>query len=262
MNLAIETKGLVRRFGEFAAVDGIDLKVERGTLFGFLGPNGAGKSTTIKMLTGLMGATSGKAYVLGRDIAKDPVEVKRRIGVVPEELALFDRLTGPEYLEFCGRMYGLSTDQIPKRTDELLGLMGLQEDREKLILDYSHGMQKKLAISAALLHGPDLVFLDEPFEGVDAISSRLIKDLLHSLLEKGVTVFLTSHILEIVEGLCTDLAIIHKGRLVAEGSLDELRAGIEFKGGNGDGGKMTLEQVFLSLVGGTPTERATLSWLE
>ena len=170
MTSAIETKSLVRRFGDFAAVDGIDLAVDRGTFFGFLGPNGAGKSTTIKMLTGLMAPTSGSAAIMGFDVVKEPVEMKRRIGVVPEELALFDRLTGPEYLGFCGRMHGVDPATVARRTDDLLDMMGLQEDRGKLIVDYSHGMQKKLAIAASLLHGPEVLFLDEPFEGVDAIS--------------------------------------------------------------------------------------------
>ena len=247
---AIETRELKRVFGELAAVDGLDLTVEAGTFFGFLGPNGAGKSTTIKVLTGLLRKTSGSAAVLGFDIDREAVEVKRRIGVVPEELALFDRLSGTEYLTFVGRMYGVAKPALRSRVAELLELMDLQEDPKKLIVDYSHGMRKKLALSAALLHEPRLLFLDEPFEGIDAIASRQIKDLLRALVGRGVTIFLTSHILEIVEKLCTDVAIIHRGQLVAQGSMDGFRQGAG------------LEGTFLDLVGDKNAPRATLSWLE
>ncbi len=256
MTHAVETRRLTRNFGDATAVDALDLTVGAGTFFGFLGPNGAGKSTTIKMLTGLLKITSGSASILGFDVATQGVEVKRRIGVVPEELALFDRLTGWEYLSFVGRMYGMDRATIRIRSKELLEVMDLG-DRKKLIVDYSHGMQKKLAISAAILHGPELLFLDEPFEGIDAVSSRLIKDILGSLLKRRVTIFLTSHILEIVEKLCAEVAIIHRGRLVAQGSVEELR-----EGRCADGGKATLEELFLDLVedGGEPKKR--LSWLE
>jgi ABC-2 type transport system ATP-binding protein len=246
---AIETTGLRRTFGELVAVDSIDLNVRSGTFFGFLGPNGAGKSTTIKMLTGLLDKSSGAASVLGYDINRDAVEVKRRIGVVPEELALFDRLTGTEQLTFVGRMYGVEKNVIRSRASELLELMGLHEQDRKLIVDYSHGMKKKLALASALIHRPRLLFLDEPFEGIDAVASRQIKDLLLAMVSKGVTIFLTSHILEIVEKLCTDLAIIHRGKLVAQGPLAELRQG------------SGLEETFLGLVGGDRAARTTLSWL-
>ena len=249
MQNAIETSGLRKIFGDVAAVDGLDLVVRSGTLFGFLGPNGAGKSTTMKMLTGLLAKSSGNAKVLGYDIDREPVEVKRRIGVVPEELVLFDRLTGEEYLTFVGRMYGMKRASVVERTRELLNLMELPRNEKKLIVDYSHGMKKKLAFSAAIIHEPQLLFLDEPFEGIDAIASRMIKDLLRSLLERGATIFLTSHILEIVEKLCSEIAVIHQGRLVAQGSLDELKRGA------------SLEQLFLDLVEHDDSERATLSWL-
>ena len=262
MNDAIETRDLTRLFGDMAAVDHLNLTVGRGKFFGFLGPNGAGKSTTIKMLTGLLKVSSGGASVLGYDVEREPVEVKRRIGVVPEELALFDRLNGPEYLAFVGRMYGLGKAELKPRIGELLELMDLQDDGKKLIVDYSHGMKKKLAISASLLHEPELLFLDEPFEGIDAVASRLIKDILDSLLDRGVTIFLTSHILEIVERLCSDLAVIHEGKLVARGSLEELRRGVEVKQLEESGRKMTLEEVFLSLIGRDGAGRKVLSWLE
>jgi ABC-2 type transport system ATP-binding protein len=259
MEPAIETRALHRAFGQAIAVDRLDLQVEQGTFFGFLGPNGAGKSTTIKMLTGLLDPTSGSSSVLGFDVVEEPVQVKQRIGVVPEELALFDRLTGAEYLRFVGRMYGMTRETIEERSAELLELMELQDEPKKLIVDYSHGMKKKLSFSAALIHGPEVVFLDEPFEGIDAVSSRLIKTILNQLLASGVTIFLTSHILEIVEKLCSHVAIIDHGRIVAHGSLDELRNGVSLDE-NGDGTRRTLEELFISLVGGADQERG-LSWL-
>jgi ABC-2 type transport system ATP-binding protein len=250
MEQAIRTEKLVRVFGDTVAVDGIDLSVDAGTFFGFLGPNGAGKSTTIKLLTGLLRKSSGLASVLGYDIDRDAVEIKRRIGVVPEQLALFDRLTGPEYLTFVARMFGVPRGEQRGRVGELLSLMDLEHEPRKLIVDYSHGMRKKLALAAALIHQPRLLFLDEPFEGIDAVASRQIKDLLRQLVSRGVTIFLTSHILEIVERLCSHVAVIHRGRLVAAGELGALR---------GEGG---LEETFLRLVGGEDAPRKTLSWLE
>lgn len=260
MAYAIETKELRRTFGDCVAVDSLDLRVESGKFFGFLGPNGAGKSTTIKMLTGLLKATSGGASILGYDIARQHVEAKKRIGVVPEELALFDRLTGPEYLTFVGRMYGMPKNDIRNRTEELLDVMDLK-DRRKLIVDYSHGMKKKLSISAALIHAPRLIFLDEPFEGIDAVASRLIKDILNQMIEKDVTIFLTSHILEIVEKLCDEIAIIHEGKLVAQGSIEELREGVAVMESGSVKEKSSLEELFLSLVGKDGAEKKSLSWL-
>jgi ABC-2 type transport system ATP-binding protein len=248
---AVETVNLVRRFGNIKAVDHVNLRVERGRFFGFLGPNGAGKSTTIKMLTGLLAPTSGKVRVMGRDIEAEPLEVKRRIGVVPEDLNLFERLTGAEMLAFTARMYGLERAEIMERTRELLVLMELDDEPRKLIVEYSHGMKKKLSLACALIHRPEILFLDEPFEGVDAIATRTLKDLLARLTERGLTVFLTSHVLEIVERLCTDIAIISQGKLVAAGSLDELRRGITVEGdGQTHGGPLSLEDYFIQVVGG------------
>ncbi len=260
MELAIETRGLRRQFGDLVAVDGLDLEVDQGTFFGFLGPNGAGKSTTIKMLTGLLGPSDGTARILGHDVVADAVEAKRVMGVVPEKSALFERLTGPEYLRFVGRMYGMSRQVIDARTTELMDLMGLQEDTAKLIVDYSHGMRKKLSISAAIIHEPRVLFLDEPFEGIDAVASQLVRSILNQLVATGVTIFLTSHILEIVEKLCSHVAIIHRGSLVASGSLDELRRGEGHR--RDDGEAHTLEELFFSLVGADRLEHGRLSWLE
>ena len=257
---AIVTEKLTRRFGTLTAVDNVDLSVGAGQFFGFLGPNGAGKSTTIKMLTGLLAPTSGRIQLLGLDFSSHPLDVKRQIGVVPEGMGLFERLTGSEYLNFVGRMYGLDRATTQRRAAELLEFMQLADRPKSMIADYSHGMQKKLALAAAVIHGPRILFLDEPFEGVDALAAGSLKALLGRMTERGVTIFLTSHVLEIVERLCSHVAIIHKGRLVAHGSLEELRAGIA--GEQGD--KTTLEEIFLSIVGQGGVDRPQieeLSWL-
>jgi ABC-2 type transport system ATP-binding protein len=260
---AVETFNLVRQFGSFVAVDHINLQVNRGSFFGFLGPNGAGKSTTIKMLTGLLAPSSGKLRVLNLDISEKPMEVKRRIGVVPEDLNLFERLTGAEMLAFTGRMYGLRREEISQRSKELLELMELQDEPKKLIIEYSHGMKKKLSLACALIHRPEILFLDEPFEGIDAIASRTLKDLLSRLTARGLTVFLTSHVLEIVERLCSDIAIIAHGKLLASGSLNELRKGIRLEDDGEQRGPVSLEEYFIHIVGGTRStgEEEVLQWL-
>ncbi|HEY2119531.1 MAG TPA: ABC transporter ATP-binding protein [Candidatus Acidoferrum sp.] len=258
--IAIATERLTRKFGGLTAVDNIDLQVTAGQFFGFLGPNGAGKSTTIKMLTGLLAPTSGRMQLLGIDFSSDPIAVKRQIGVVPEGMGLFERLTGIEYLRFVGRMYGLDKPTTEKRADELLEFMQLADREKTLIADYSHGMQKKLALAAAVIHGPRILFLDEPFEGVDALAAGALKALLGRMTERGVTIFLTSHVLEIVERLCSHVAIIHKGQLVAQGSLEELRSGVP----GVEGEKKTLEEIFLSIVGKSGGEQSSLeelTWL-
>jgi ABC-2 type transport system ATP-binding protein len=259
--VAIRAEGLTRKFDDFVAVDSLDLVVESGCFLGFLGANGAGKSTTIKMLTGLLRASSGRASILDADIEHDAVEAKRRIGVVPEELAIHDRLTGAEYLTFVGRMYGMQRDVLHTRTTELLELMQLDKEPRKLIVDYSHGMKKKLALSAALIHDPQVLFLDEPFEGIDVIASRQIRGLLQTMLERGVTIFLTSHVLEIVEKLCTHVAILHQGKLVAHDSLEALRSGVVAQGADGETRARTLEEIFLELVDADDARGSTLSWL-
>ncbi len=250
------------------AVEDVNLRVAPGQFFGFLGPNGAGKSTTIKMLTGLLAPSSGQIEILGLDLETHPVEVKRQIGVVPEGMALFGRLTGAEFLSFAGRMYGLDRQTAAKRAAELLEFMQLADQPKKLVTDYSHGMQKKLAMAAAVIHGPKILFLDEPFEGVDAIAAGTLKSMLQGMIARGATIFLTSHVLEIVERLCSHVAIIHQGRLVAQGSLEELRAGVQAETPNAlDGGvpanaeKLTLEEIFLRIVGGMRRNEQELSWL-
>jgi len=263
---AIVTEHLTRRFGPLVAVDDVHLRVTPGQFFGFLGPNGAGKSTTIKMLTGLLAPSGGRMEILGLDLAHHPVEVKRQIGVVPEGMALFGRLTGAEYLNFAARMYGLDRETAAKRTAELLDFMQLADQSRTLIADYSHGMQKKLALAAAVIHSPKVLFLDEPFEGVDAIASGTLKAMLQRMIARGATIFLTSHVLEIVERLCSHVAIIHKGKLVAQGSLEELRRGVQAHAAPDSpeapaGEKLTLEEIFLRIVGGSRMTDQELSWL-
>ncbi len=260
---AIACEGLTRRFGEFTAVDSISFQIAPGQFFGFLGPNGAGKSTTIKMLTGLLEPTSGRIRILGQDFTAGALDLKRQIGVVPEGMALLDRLTAPEYLRFVGRMYGLDRETTRRRGEELLEFMGLASESKKLITDFSHGMQKKLALAAAVIHGPKVLFLDEPFEGVDALAAGTLKAMLQGMIQRGATIFLTSHVLEIVERLCSHVAIIHRGKLVANGSLDELRAGVALAADVGaDQPKLTLEELFLRIVGsGGEAPVPELSWL-
>jgi ABC-2 type transport system ATP-binding protein len=252
MEFAVETRGLTRTFGSKRAVDGIDLRVPPGSFYGFLGPNGAGKSTTIKCLTGLLQPTAGEIRILGIDPVVDPVEIKRRVGVVPEDLGLFDRLTAAETLSFVAQIHGIPAETFKPRSADLLSLMDLTGAATTLVTDFSHGMRKKLALAAALLPAPRLLFLDEPFEGIDAVASRQIKELLHSFVARGGTVFLTSHILEIVERLSTHLGVIADGRLVAQGRIDEVRAGAHGQG--------TLEELFIQLVGGE-RPAADLHWL-
>jgi ABC-2 type transport system ATP-binding protein len=261
---AIQTKALTRRFGELTAVEDVTLQVAQGQFFGFLGPNGAGKSTTIKMLTGLLEPSAGSIEILGQAFTASSLDLKRQIGVVPEGMALLGRLTAPEYLRFVGRMYGLDRETVQRRSEELLEFMQLANERRKMITDFSHGMQKKLALAAAVIHGPKVLFLDEPFEGVDAVAAGMLKSMLQGMIQRGATIFLTTHVLEIVERLCSHVAIIHKGRLVANGSIADLRAGIAASGlpGPETGQRLTLEQIFLSIVGVTGQEpMQELSWL-
>ena len=246
---AIEVRDLYKLYGSKAAVDGLSLSVPRGSFFGFLGPNGAGKSTTIRMLTGLIPPSSGSIQLLGMAMPEQELEIKKRIGLVPDESLLFDRLTGVEFLEFVGRMYGLARPVAQERAAELIGLFELDDAPRKLIAEYSKGMRKRVAMAASLIHRPELFLMDEPFEGVDAVGARLMKDILLEQVRQGATIFLTSHVLEVVERLCDRVAIINEGKIVREGSMQELRAGSE-----------TLEDVFVRVVG---AERAfeRLDWL-
>jgi ABC-2 type transport system ATP-binding protein len=248
--LAIETEGLTRLFDGRPAVWELSLAVPVGAFYGFLGPNGAGKSTTIRMLTGLLAPTSGRARVLGADLLHDGLEVKRRIGVVPDGLSLFDRLSGAEQLRIHGQLYGLERREAARRADELLAALELTQDAGKLVGEYSHGMRKKLALGCAIIHGPQLLFLDEPFEGIDAVAVAGIRRLLQDLVARAaMTIFLTSHVLEVVERLVTHVGIIRAGRLAAQGTLAEVR------------GAGTLEEVFIRTVGEERAATTGLSWL-
>lgn len=246
---AVAIQSLRKVYGAKAAVDGLSLEVPRGCFFGFLGPNGAGKTTTIRMLMGLAPPTSGEIELLGLRMPAQSLEIKRRIGVVPDESVLFDRLTGSEFLEFAGRMYGLPRTVVRARAGELLELFELAGDRKKMISEYSKGMRKRLTMASALIHRPELFLLDEPFEGVDAVGARLMKDLLIAQVRQGATIFLTSHVLEVVERLCDRVAVIHEGRLLMEGAMDEFRSSSE-----------TLEDAFVRLVG-AERSRGDLDWL-
>jgi ABC-2 type transport system ATP-binding protein len=261
---AIHTNRLTRLFGALAAVEDVTLSVAPGQFFGFLGPNGAGKSTTIKMLTGLLEPSAGTIEILGQRFGAESLELKRQIGVVPEGMALLGRLTAPEYLHFVGRMYGLDASTTNLRTEELLEFMQLAGEHKKLVTDFSHGMQKKLAMAAAVIHGPKVLFLDEPFEGVDAIAAGMLKTMLTGMINRGATIFLTTHVLEIVERLCSHVAIISQGRIVAAGSLEELRAGVASTlPGSEQRQRLTMEEIFLAILGegSRQDSKQELSWL-
>jgi len=255
---AVEAIDLTKQFDKKLAVKNLHMQVAEGEYFGFLGPNGAGKSTTIKMLVGLLRPTSGTALIRGIDMWQNPLEAKKQVGVLPEGLNLYERLKGREFIRFVGTMYGLDEVTVKQRADELLDLMDLTEDADKMIVDYSKGMQKKTSLAAAIIHTPKVLFLDEPFEGIDAITGRVIRNVLRQLTEQGATIFFSSHILEVVERLCSSLAVINEGELVAQGTMDEIRQMAEA------GEDATLEDLFLKAVGANSQEgeaERKLSWL-
>jgi len=250
---AIEIRDLQKTYNGFHAVDGLSITVPQRCFFGFLGPNGAGKTTTIKMLMGLAQPDAGSITVLGLPLPEKSLEVRRQIGLVPDDSLLFDYLTGLEYLEFIGRLYGIARPQAKERGGELLALFELDENKRKLIGEYSKGMRKRIAMAAALIHRPSLFLMDEPFEGVDAVGARLMKDILLEQVRHGATVFLTSHVLEVVERLCDRVAIIHRGKIVVEGTMEDLRQ-------QSEGGGSTLEDIFVNTVGAQRYSE-TLDWL-
>lgn len=250
---AIEIRDLHKSYNGFPAVNGLSIVVPQGCFFGFLGPNGAGKTTTIRVLMGLVQPNQGSIRVLGMPMPECSLEIRKQIGLVPDDTLLFDYLTGGEYLEFVGRLYRLTRPVAKERAKELLELFGLKEQGRKLIGEYSKGMRKRVAMAAALIHRPKLFLMDEPFEGVDAAGARLMKDILQQQVHRGGTVFLTSHVLEVVERLCDRVAIIDRGRVVAEGTVAELRK-------QSADGAATLEDIFLSLVG-AESYAENLDWL-
>jgi ABC-2 type transport system ATP-binding protein len=252
---SVVARGLTKRFGEKTAVEGLDLAIRPGEFFGFLGPNGAGKSTTLRMLCGLLRPTSGGATVAGIDVLEDPVGVKARVGILPEEVNTYERLTGMELLVFTGRMHGLPRAEAAARAADLLRVVEIsEEDRRRMVVDYSMGMRKKTALACALIHAPRVLFLDEPFNGIDAVTSEAIRRVLVRLTERGTTVVFSSHVLEVVERLCTRIAIVHRGRLVACGTVPEIRAATGHPEGT------PLHDVFVRVVGGE-VERGGLGWL-
>jgi len=238
----IEAVGLQKSYGETLAVKGVDLQVRPGEIFGFLGPNGAGKTTTIKMMIGLLRPTAGAARIGGFDIQRQPIQAKRLIGYVPDQPYLPEKLTAREYLEFIAGLYQLDWAEARRRGEELLRLFDLQDRADEVVGGYSHGMRQKAALAGALLHNPQAFFLDEPTVGLDPRSARLIKDILRGVAERGTSVFLTTHILEIAERMCDRVAIINGGRVIATGTMEELRGG--------SGGE-SLEDIFLALTGGS-----------
>jgi ABC-2 type transport system ATP-binding protein len=223
----ISCRNLTRRFGEFTAVDGLNFEVSEGAICAFLGPNGAGKSTTVKMLTGLLAPTSGEVEVCGINVQADPLELKRRIGVLPEDLGLFDDLTVEEHLLLTGGVYGVDRQETRSRTDQLLHALSLGHGRNTFAVSCSHGMRKKTAFAMALLPNPRVLFLDEPFEAIDPVTSKIMRGLLESVSRRGVTVFLTSHILQVVEQIATQLVMIRKGKIVWDSPTGELPQSLE-----------------------------------
>ncbi|MBV9546551.1 MAG: ABC transporter ATP-binding protein [Chloroflexi bacterium] len=239
----VQASGLTKTFGKLVAVRDVSLQARAGEVFGFLGPNGAGKSTTIRMLTGLVRPTSGTAQVAGFDVVTETQEVKRRVGYLAETPYLYQKLTGREFLGFMGGLYGVAPPLAAQRAERLLALFELSEKADDLVESYSHGMRQKLGLAGAMLHEPQVLFLDEPTSGLDPRSARLVKDLLVALVERGHTVFLSTHVLEIAEHLCHRVGIIDHGRLIATGTLDELRQQAPREAGS-------LEDIFLQLTGG------------
>jgi ABC-2 type transport system ATP-binding protein len=253
---AIEIVELRKLYRGVNAVDSLSVSVPEGSFFGFLGPNGAGKTTTIKILTGLIHADSGSVKVLGMQMPEQSLEIRKVIGLVPDDSLLFDYLNGAEYLNFIGRLYRLGREVAAERARELLELFELDDRPKKLIGEYSKGMRKRIAMAAALIHRPRLFLMDEPFEGVDAVGARLMKDILVEQVQHGATIFLTSHVLEVVERLCDRVAIIDHGKVIAEGSVDELRK----SGSAGSADSLSLEDIFVNLVQPSRTG-SSLNWL-
>lgn len=247
---AVITRGLRKVFGAKVAVDHVELYVPRRSMFGIVGPNGAGKTTSIKMMIGLLRPDAGEVIVRGVPTWPDPVGVKALLGVVPDGLSLFERLTGFEHVQYAGLLRGLGESEAKARAQELLDVLGLADDAGKLVIDYSHGMRKKIALASALIHRPEVLVLDEPFEGIDPVSAVNIRGVLDRYRHSGGTVVLSSHIMDLVERLCDHVAVIASGRVVAQGPLDDLRR---------DGRR--LEEIFVEIVGGDRVDAGSLAWL-
>jgi ABC-2 type transport system ATP-binding protein len=239
---------LTKRYGKFTAVDGIDLEVPRGELFGLLGPNGAGKTTSIRMIAGILRPTSGTVTVGGIDIQARPLEAKARLGYIPDRPFVYDKLTGGEFLRFAAALYGLQGPAIERRIDELLALFDLSQWKGELTESYSHGMRQKLIIAGALVHRPEVIVVDEPMVGLDPKGARLLKDLFREFVSRGGTVLMSTHTMEIAEVMCDRIAIVYRGKIAAQGTMAELRRQTSSEG-------MSLEDLFLKLTGGHQTPR-------
>lgn len=238
----LELTGIVKRYGDFAAVNGLDLRVPRGEIFGFLGPNGAGKTTTIRMIAGVLEPTEGSIVIGGYDLETHPMQAKSRIGYIPDRPFLYEKLSGGEFLRFVSGIWGKDEPASEERADGLLEIFNLLEWKHELIETYSHGMRQKLLITSALIHQPELIVVDEPMVGLDPRSARILKDLFRVYVERGGTVFLSSHTLEIVEAVCDRIAIIREGVIIAKGTMDDLRLQV-------DSGGADLEEIFLKVTG-------------
>ncbi|MCM2576795.1 ABC transporter ATP-binding protein [Streptomyces meridianus] len=248
---AVRIQGLWKRFGQQDAVAGVDLELPAGRFLGLVGPNGAGKTTILSMVTGLLRPDAGRVEVAGHDVWHDPVAVKSRIGVLPEGLRLFERLSGRELLAYVGRLRGLPGREVDDRAGQLLGVLDLADAGSKLVIDYSTGMRKKIGLAAALLHNPEVLFLDEPFEGVDPVSAQTIRRVLERYTASGATVVFSSHVMELVESLCDWVAVMAAGRIRAQGPLAAVR-----------GDASSLQEAFLELVGADRTSgEHELDWL-
>ena len=238
----LELTGIVKRYGDFGAVNGLDLRVPRGEIFGFLGPNGAGKTTTIRMIAGVLEPTEGSIVIGGYDLETHPMQAKSRIGYIPDRPFLYEKLSGGEFLRFVSGIWGKDEPASEERADGLLEIFNLLEWKHELIETYSHGMRQKLLITSALIHQPELIVVDEPMVGLDPRSARILKDLFRVYVERGGTVFLSSHTLEIVEAVCDRIAIIREGVIIAKGTMDDLRLQV-------DSGGADLEEIFLKVTG-------------
>ena len=247
-DLALVTRGLTQRFGDKLALDALDLDVPAGSFFGVVGPNGAGKTTALSMATGLLRPDHGRAWIHGVDVWEQPLEAKRRVGVLADGVRTFDRLTGTQLVTYAGLLHGLDADTVAERTADLLRVMDLEDAGRTLVADYSAGMTKKVSLAAAMVHAPDLLVLDEPFEAVDPVSAANIRDILHSYVERGGTVIVSSHVMDLVQRMCTHVAVIAAGTLRAAGTLEEVRDGRD------------LEDRFVDLVGGRHGSEG-LAWL-
>jgi ABC-2 type transport system ATP-binding protein len=239
----LRLEAVTKRYGTFTAVDGIDLAVPKGQIFGFLGPNGAGKTTTIRMIAGVLLPTSGRVFIGGNDLGREPEEAKSRLGYIPDRPHLYEKLSGREFIRFVAGLWGADGKATEERGQRLLELFDLSHWQDELVETYSHGMRQKLLITSAIVHQPELIVVDEPMVGLDPKSARTLKDLLRTYVENGGTVFLSSHTLEVVEAVCDTIAIIHEGRILARGTLEDLRR-------QADAGEAHLEEIFLKVTGG------------